>query len=436
MNRRRLLRALGLARLAGGLALVACIGDAAAFDLAFSEYATIGYAQSNSPNTYQRFIDEDGTFRRDSVAGLQVDAKLFDEFGATLQIKAAPGTRSDRRVDASVALAFVSYRPANDVLIRAGKQRIPLYLNSENYDVGATYEFARLPTEMYSLVTSNDADGLSLNKSWAVGSGELAFDAYAGKSNNDVRYSLPVAIPGGQDAGPFFVPLTFKGGGLVLTYKVDDNTFRLGAHRAIIRIKGGAPIAERFPFVQVAPGLGYYQVFPTVPGPGIPTVDSVTNTTWTAATDAALPLGLRVIGEFARSTGPRAIAAPQGNRGYLALLRKTGRWTPYVTYAFLRSPQSQRDFYTRLEGTALPPFIPGAAVVNATQRDGAAQILAYHQTSWAFGGSYAFSASSKLKAEFLRTRVADVSQLVDSPASGPVRNTHINVWSLSYSVVY
>ena len=58
-----------------------------------------------------------------------------------------PDALNDNRYEGSVSWAFLSYRPTNDWLIRAGKQRTPLYLYSETVDVGVTYDFARLPTE-------------------------------------------------------------------------------------------------------------------------------------------------------------------------------------------------------------------------------------------------------------------------------------------------
>ena len=118
---------------------------ALAADYSLSGFGTLGYARSNQPYTYQRFIDDGGTLKRDSVAGLQMDARFNENFGATVQVLAAPATNSDRRYDATVAWAFLSWRPSNDWLVRAGKQRLPLYLYSQTYNVGVTYDFARLP---------------------------------------------------------------------------------------------------------------------------------------------------------------------------------------------------------------------------------------------------------------------------------------------------
>ena len=410
--------------------------DAVAADLSVSGFGTLGYARSDQPYSYQRFIDDRGTFQRDSVAGFQVDARFGSGFGATAQVKAAAASDSDSRYEASVAWAFVSYRPTNDWLFRIGKQRIPIYLYSENYDVGATYDFARLPTEMYSITPSNDAIAVSFGKTWRAGNGEFSLEGYWGESNNDFRIWLRDTIPGVQTSGAVFPELKFKGGGLVLAYKAQDQVFRIGAHQAVVRRRDRQPLFAHYPFVEVAPGVGYYQVDPALPGPGVPLVDSVTNTTLTVGAEIGLPADFRVVAEFARSAVPRTDLAPQGTRGYVALLKRLDKWTPYATYAFLRSPANQRRLYTAVNTNTLPDFIPGAAQINPSQRAGAEQIIAFDQRSWAIGTSYSFSATSKLKAEYMRTHVGDVSRLVDAPPSSNVRNADIGVFSVSYSVVF
>ena len=120
--------------------LLVASGSALAFDLAWSGFGTVGYAQSDQPVNYQRFIDEKGSFKRDSVLGAQVDARFSQQWGATVQVKAAPSDHSDSQWQASLAWAFVSWRPSDDWLIRAGKLRLPFMLNTENADVGGNVE--------------------------------------------------------------------------------------------------------------------------------------------------------------------------------------------------------------------------------------------------------------------------------------------------------
>lgn len=423
-------------RLWGGSLTALCLivgAPASAADLSVSGFGTLGYARSDQPFSYQRFIDDNGSLRRDSVVGVQLDARLGGGFGATVQAKAAAAVGADRRTDATLAWAFLSYRPSNDWLFRLGKQRIPLYLYSENYDVGATFDFARLPTEMYSISPSNDFIGGSVGKTWRVANGEIALDAYVGQSNTKFRFWLRDALPG-QNAGGVFGDLKMKGGGVVLSYKEEGRSLRVGLLRA--KLKAERAFAATFPFVELAPGVGYFQVDESLPGPGIPLNTHIYNTTLTVGAEVALPANFRGIAEFSRSVVPNDDVGPKGNRGHVSLLRGIGDWTPYVSYGFLRSPARQVSFYGRVNDNTLPPAVPGAQLINASQRAGADQLLVFDQSSRAIGTSYSISASSKLKAEYARTRIGDVSSLVDALPGTTVRNTTIDVWSLSYSVVF
>ncbi|MDL2338106.1 MAG: hypothetical protein QFE16_09715 [Pseudomonadota bacterium] len=75
----------------GALALLATLlaAPAQAVDATWSGFATLGYAESNSDYTYQRFIDRDGTWKRDSLVAGQLDLRFTPQWSATLQVKAA-----------------------------------------------------------------------------------------------------------------------------------------------------------------------------------------------------------------------------------------------------------------------------------------------------------------------------------------------------------
>lgn len=422
-----------LLRVLAGLTVL----PAAAQDFSVSGFGTLGYARSNQPYTYQRFISDEGTFRRDSLAGIQVDAKFTEKFGATLQVKAAPATASDKQYEGTVAWAFLSWRPTNDWLVRAGKQRIPLYLYSASHDVGVTYDFARLPTEMYSLSPSNEITGLSLSRNWSLEHGDFTLDGFWGKSNIDVRVWLRDNIPSVQNSGAIFRALELQGGGLALSYKQNEDTYRVGLGRVTIRERNAiSSIPTTFPFVTLFPGVGYYQVDPALPGPGIPTISRFSYTTITLGADVDVGSGYRVVGEFARSIVPQTDLSTQSTRGYASVLKRIDKWTPYVTYAFLRSQPAPLNLHNNVNQTRVPAFVPGAEQINASQRAGADGILAYDQRSWAVGTSYSFSATSKVKAEFMRVHVGQVSSLVDAPPGSDIRNQSINVISLSYNFVF
>ena len=403
-------------------------------DFSLSGYGTLGYAKSNQSFTYQRFIDDGGTLKRDSLAGAQVDAQFDKGFSATLQVKVAPSLSSDQGYDATVAWAFVSYRPANDWLFRAGKLRVPLYLRSENTDIGATFDFARLPTEMYSISPTTDLTGASFRKTWDFAAGELTLDGFWGRASTHQRFYGREDFGKARPQGPNFVAIKLSANAFALTFNRNEDTYRLAYNHAIAKIDGGQPITRSYPLIPIeqVPGVGYY-VFQ---GPAVPTSSSINSTAITLGADVALGAGFRVTGEIARRIVGDTEIGPDARGGYVSLLKRVGKWTPYLTYAFLRSSSGPRNIYNAINQNRVPDFIPGAAQINASQRLGADTILAYDQSSWALGSSYSLTPRSKIKAEFQRAHIGQVSGMVDAPPGGDVRNTNVNVYSLSYSFAF
>ena len=120
---------------------------------------------------------------------------------------------------------------------------------------------------------------------------------------------------------------------------------------------------------------------------------------------------------------------------YVSLLKQADKWTPYVLYAFLRSQPGVRSFYNNVNYNTVPPFIPGAALINGSQRTGADYLLAWDQYSWSVGTAYSFSATSKLEAEFMRSHIGQMSaSSMRQPAATFAIEHH--VFSLSYNFAF
>lgn len=105
-------------------------------DWSLSGFATVGHVVSDRDWRWRRFVDEGGTLWRDTIVGGQLDARLSPSWSATLQLTLAPSNRHERQWSVEAAWAFLSWRPDNDWLLRLGKQRVPIFLNAENRDVG------------------------------------------------------------------------------------------------------------------------------------------------------------------------------------------------------------------------------------------------------------------------------------------------------------
>lgn len=410
------------AALCGSLLVAAPAVQAA--DWAFSGFGTVGYARSDQPYLYQRFIDEQGSFKRDTVLGGQLDLKLSPEWSATVQATAAPSLKNDQGWALTPSWAFVSWRPGNDWLLRAGKQRIPVYLNSENRDVGQTYDFVRLPAEVYATAPANECTGLYVAHNWLPQAGEATLEAFMGEADLRPRVHS-------RDLGAIFLPVRTQLSGAALTWRTDKATWRLGVNHAVTRLRNGLDLVTAYPYVSIAPGMGYYQVS----GVGVGTSSHLVNDVLMLSGDLEVAPGWRVVGELMRNVQRHTDLGANTAGGYVAVLHQVGRFTPYASYAALRSLGAPKRVAAQLDASVLPG--PGTEQLNASQRIASDVMPVYDQAALAIGSSYALTPQSKLKAEWAHVRIGSRSAMVDSPTGGEVvRHQGINVLSLSYSFVF
>ncbi len=438
---------LSAAQRASGASILALAGllalaQPAAAQVSFSGFGTLGYAISDRASAYQRFVDSDGTFRRDSVLGVQADARLGENFSFVAQAKLAPSIRDDSDWDPTLTWAFLAWRPSNELLVRLGRLRVPYYLNSPNLDVGVTYNPTQLPTEVYSISPTNETNGIALSHTWILPAGDLGLEAYWGSAHTHTRFFIrdDLRSLGGPDRGAVFVPLKIDSRGFALTLNQNENVYRIGYHYALASRRDGGRFRTDTPFVSFG-SEGFYVPDPgIVPGLVIPSVSEVRFGIFTAGLDIALPGHLRLLGEYARRSnlsGPKGGLDTRG--GYLSLQGEAGSWRPYFTASRLISTDTSLNHYLALNGNRVTfSPIPGlsAASINLLQRFAADRTPAYDQSTFALGTAYLLSPTQKLKAEWAVTRVGETSHFVDAPAGGDVRHQNIHVFSFSYNFTF
>ncbi len=407
---------------------------AAEAELELSGFGTLGGAISDQDFTYQQRITESGTLNRDSVIGFQLDGHFSPEWGVTIQGKAAPSEKRENGWDPTLTWAFLSWRPTNDLLLRAGKLRMPLMLYSANSDVGTTYPFAQMPAEVYSIAPITDVIGLAFSWSWSSGTIDWTLDGYGGQSDVNRRFYLRDGLPGYFDAGPLYEETDVNLGGLVLALRQGGNTWQVGLHRVEV-IANAVDFPQTYPWVSMGPGAGYYQL-PDMPGANVPTVESLRSDLLTLSAEIALPSDFQLVAEYARRVVNNATIGLDAHSGYVALLRPVERWTPYVYLAGLRSNQNALDLYNGMNGNRVPDSVPKASFVNAAQRFGADRLVPYDQYTLAIGTSYSLTPKSRLKAEFAHTRSGIASSFIDAPTGEDSGDREVNVFSLSYSFTF
>jgi hypothetical protein len=428
------------------LALGALLGQAlpaaAAVDYSLSGYATLGWTRSTGLDggSYLRFSDENGSLKTDSRLAGQLDVRFTPAWSATLQLKLAPAADSDQGTALTTAWAFVGWRPGNEWLLRAGRMRLPLYLQSESLDVGVAYDMARLPVEMYSVVPSNEFDGLSVAYTLPLalfGGSELSIDGYGGRFGSTARLWNRDGAPPALPAGANFRDVDVRLFGAVLSLRNADTTLRLSVNDARTRPTDGNLLPVSVPFVQIAPGLGYFRVSEELPGPPIETVERLHNIVTTLGVDHQFGGGWRATAEIARNRQFRTNVGANTTGGYVALAREIGDFTPYLSYGRLSTHGTQMDMYRRLLAVQLPGFIPGAAQINASQRVFAESIYAAEQHTWSLGTSWNTPWGGKLKLEWARTRVGEVSRLLDTPpGQHGLRDASFSTTTINYNLAF
>jgi hypothetical protein len=391
------------------LLLPGILSSANAADFNWSGFAEIGYVRSDQSYRYDRFVDEQGTLRRDSIIGAQLDAQFSPFLSAVVQASLAPTGQNDRRTAAAMPWAVLAWRPANDILVRVGKQRVPFYLNSENTSVGAAYNAARLPIELYSVAPNRDFIGVSLNKTVDTAAGEAAVDAYVGRGDLLFRLGRTELGPGGAPpVGPPQVQgigrVKVNSSGVTFSLHRDEDLYRIGWHHFSLPKVAANPerlVSDQFPWI------------------------------FTTGFSVGLPNEWRVTGEFARRHGSRSDDERNYASRYLTLEKKMGDWTPYLTVAELlsRAPKAPPPVALTLPRDPAPggrpPIPPG---LNFPPDAPFGQISASLGTSWAS------DPDTKWKAEWTRVRTGYLSGLVPIPPDNnrPPRQ-FLNVFSLSWN---
>lgn len=405
--------------------LVALTLPAQAVDLTWSGFGTVGYAQSDQAFKYQRFINNNGDIKRDSIFGAQLDARFSQQWSATVQAKLAPSDHSDTDWQASLAWAFLSWRPSDDWLIRAGKIRLPLMLNTENNAVGATFDFARLPQEVYSISPMTDIVGLGISKTWVGDSLDWILEAYTGKAKTYWRFHGREMTIDQASSGSWFMPINISSSGLVMTARSLDNTFRIGFHEVHASRDGakiGAPIIE----TSLPGGYVAYSV-------GSGGSDKVLIPVFTLGASVLLPAQIRLTGEYAKISVDSVSEGLSRWGAYLALSKRIGAWTPYVYYARMKSTDAALEKYQKYNSNILPsPF----TALNPSQKLLADIVVPFDQATTALGTSFRLTSSSLIKAEWSQVRTGDVSSFIDAPSGGDSAHKRVDVFSLSYSFIF
>ena len=171
----------------------------------FGTFGTLGLVYDSSDFHLQRDLGQPDTFHGryslllDSLIGAQVDFKVMDRLDATVQMVAKE--RPEQTLEESLEWAFLRWSPDDNLMIRAGRLGLDLYLLSDYRNVGYAYLWQRPVVEFYNLLWINNFDGGDISYRFRLGNGNMQAKLFGGvmhrsielvraKGANDFEYSM------------------------------------------------------------------------------------------------------------------------------------------------------------------------------------------------------------------------------------------------------
>jgi hypothetical protein len=321
-------------------------------DVSLKGFGTVGMVHSNNGDadyTTNLLQPVEGvgrshatTHRLDTKAGVQLDWSASDNLSLTGQVISK--LRYDRTWTPQVALAFVKFKVANDLDVRAGRLRPPVYMLSDYLDVNYANTWVRPPVEFYAAAPVDHMEGVDVL--WRPSTGDLTWlvQPYIGTSRLDApdgaEFELDKLM--GLNVSTTLGDLTLRAGYLSsdMTIHSDGLKGAINALRDPAGLCGIDPIACR-------------------QGDSLePDAKSATFASLGASWDNSQYF---VSGEW----GKRSIEAflSDTTAWYVTGGTRIGKWTPYATYASSNN-DSPKDFSGSNSEVMIPPGIPAGAVIN------------------------------------------------------------------------
>jgi len=304
--------------------------SAMATDVKVSGFMTVAGGKT-SGDSARGYNNDDVKFQPDSVAGVQVTARVNDEMSATVQLV---GRYEDDDSQVDMEWAYINYNLTDELTVQAGRFRPAVYLYSSTLDVGYSYLWISTPSEIYGQVPMTYTDGVNLLYSYTFDN-DISLSASAFYSN----VNLDLNIGGSTE----FDVNAFTGGEV----SISNDYFRLRA--------------------------GYVEASMDADLSSIGIDSSSPNALQIEETDAYFAsVGLTIdyedilfIGEYAVRNIEDSILVEDTDAYYATLGYRIGKFTPHVTYA-----EIETDYKVSSTGVApLDGAINGARSSQATDSE-------------------------------------------------------------------
>ncbi len=400
-------------------------------------FSTLGYSrilQESNPNSLgYGIINKSGTTLYNSILGLNLSYAVNEKLTIYSQLTGAGTNFFQGGFDTTpyalkIDMAMLNYHPFEWIDVRIGRQIMPLWMVSEQIDVGVTYPWIRPPMEVYSLAPNKSANGIGVDLKHSffdVVDAKLG-GRYGDGDYKDSTFPTPIIL------SRYFV------GYIELNY---NNMLRLRSSYGNTHVPAQRNVTvitkDRSQASSVAPvNFDTDFVFTSFGG----TLDW--NNFLLMAEYASTDQKLNSADTLSSST---LYAGPTNGTNsvdawYTTAAYHAGDWTPHFTYSHVKRTAKNFNYSNILNATYTNTGLPAAfnsayaAALKSTIAQAAEAVVI--EKTYTLGVNYNFSPTIVGKAQWEQTRTNDAPSV--SIINGPVigSNDIINIGELAVSFVF
>ena len=148
-------------------------------DLAINGFLSVGAAMLTNDDVTVGGHDDKGGFKQDTILGIQMSKRVNSSTSLTGQLV----SRGAEDYDTEAAWAYATYAANENLDLRMGRLRLPLYYYSDFLEVGYAYDWVRPPEEVYAVPISS-FDGADATYSFVTGSFDNSLQVYFGRTQS------------------------------------------------------------------------------------------------------------------------------------------------------------------------------------------------------------------------------------------------------------
>ncbi len=193
--------------------------SALAIDITTTGFGTAGVAQSDTKSSlyYNGNVNRTSNFSYDTKLGINFRADLKNNISSVLQM-IAKGDSTQNKYNVNANLAFINWRPINNLTVNIGRQTLPVWLISDYKEIGFLYPWLRPPSEVYSIAISDKYTGINASYrflfndfSIKVGGsyGKVDYSDYVSEYTNDTTSMTSIILQGDSVGKNAFIELEY-----------------------------------------------------------------------------------------------------------------------------------------------------------------------------------------------------------------------------------